>query len=112
SVDLARRALHPLAELGGDQVVLAPALDGAPDQFLVLAVAVHVRAVEEIHADFGGAVQRGNGLFLAAGQIETGQHHAAEAEGGDVEFSEFSLVHDQDGTAMPRTTAGRAPITS
>src|SRR3990167_6388604 len=72
---------------------MAPPGDGAPDQFFVLAIAVDVRGIQEIHADVGRAPQRGDGLLLATRKIESRQDHAAKADRGDLERPQFAFLH-------------------
>ena len=66
-----------VAELGGEHDPLAAALNGAPDQFLVLANPVHVRRVEERHTELEGAVDGGDGLVLIGIAVELRHPHAA-----------------------------------
>src|SRR5881398_2239538 len=71
------------AELGGDDDLLAPAAEGAPDQLLVGVRAVHVGGVEEGDAEVERAVDGGDRLVVVARAVELRHPHAAEADGGD-----------------------------
>jgi hypothetical protein len=56
------------------------ALNGAPDQPLVLAAAVHVCCVEQVHPETDRAVDHGDGFRLIAGAVEFRHPHAPEPE--------------------------------
>src|SRR5438874_9097735 len=58
--------LPGLAEFGGDDDVVRPALQGAAEQLLIMAPAIHVRAVEMIDAEFDGAPDQGLGRLVVA----------------------------------------------
>src|SRR5437764_6831961 len=76
--------LSGLAELGGDDdfVALGPRelAQRAAKQFLVMAPAIHVRAVEMIDAELDGAPQQGLGRLVVARAVSAGQRHAAEPD--------------------------------
>jgi hypothetical protein len=65
-------------ELRGQEDRLAAAGDGAPDQLLVLAEAVHVGRVEERDAQLQRAVDGTDGFGVVGGAVELGHAHAAE----------------------------------
>ncbi len=70
--------LAGLTELGRDDDLVAPALQGAAEQFLVVAPAIHVRAVEMIDAEVGRALQQRLGGLVVARAVGAGKRHAAE----------------------------------
>ena len=72
------------AELGGDHDAVAPALDGAADEFLVGVRAVHVGRVEEGDAELERAVDGGDRLGLVPAGVELAHPHAAQPDGGDL----------------------------
>src|SRR6185437_6051694 len=57
------------------------AFNRAADKFLVLERSVDVGCVEEIDAEFDGAMDGTNGLVLIARSVELGHAHAAESFG-------------------------------
>ena len=69
-----------VAELGGEDDLVAPALYGLADELLVGERAVHVRGVEEGYAELYGAVDGGYRLVLVAGAVELAHPHAPEAK--------------------------------
>lgn len=87
AVDAARLGIGRVAddaELAGQEHLLAFAAQGLAEQFLVAVRAVHVGGIEEVQPEFHGAMQGGDGLLaVAAGGVEVGHAHAAEADGGD-----------------------------
>src|SRR3712207_6593657 len=88
--------LAPLvAELGGEDYLLAPARYGLADELLVGERAVHVRGVEEVDAKRYRPVDGGDRLLLVRGAVELAHPHAPEAQGGDDEplASQVSPVH-------------------
>ena len=84
-----------VAELRGEDHLVATALDRPAHQTLVLAAAVHVGGVEEVQPQVEGAVDGGDGFPVIAGAVELRHAHAAEAQRGDRRAvpSEFSLFH-------------------
>ena len=86
---------------------MAPVGDGAADEFLIAADAVHVRGVEEGHAKLDGTMDRGDGLGLVAAAVELGHAHAAEAEGGYLQLTKLTLLH-RTISGSGRTTGPRA----
>jgi len=75
------------AELGGNDDRGATTRDRASDEFLVMTHAVHVGGVQEGTAKIDRAVDRRDRFPLIRRAIELRHAHAAEAEGGDVEYS-------------------------
>ncbi len=87
-----RRAL--VAELGGDHRLLAIAVgQGALEQLLVGAQAIHVGGVEEVGAAIQRVAHGGDGLVLVDWTVERGHGHAAEAEGRNLEPAGSELAH-------------------
>src|SRR5215210_3805602 len=68
-----------VAELGGEDDLVAPALDGFADEPLVGERAVHVRRVEEVDTELHGAVDRGDRLSFVRGAVELAHPHAPES---------------------------------
>src|SRR5262249_2339996 len=81
------------AALRREDDLVASALEGTTEELLVGERAVHVRGVEQGHAELDGAVKGGDGLGLVARAVELAHAHAAEAEGGDLEGTELARVH-------------------
>ena len=86
------RVAHDAA-LGGEHHLLAPPADGAPDELLVGIRPVHVRRVEERHAEVEGPVDGGDRLGLVGGSVELAHAHAAEPDRGHLEAGEPACVH-------------------
>ena len=74
------RVAH-IAEFRRQHHLIAPALKGAANQFLVVAAAVGVGRIEEIDAKVEGAMDRRHRLLLLLGTIEFGHAHATQPEG-------------------------------
>jgi len=57
---LRRRSVRPpqIAELAGDDVIVPALADRPADQLLVAAIAIGVRCIEEVDAEFTGAADR------------------------------------------------------
>src|SRR3984893_9825813 len=91
-VALAVRAPH-LAELGGHEHPVALAFDGAPEQLLVLAPAVHVRGVEMVDPEVEGAVDDADAFLVVALAIGAGHGHEPESDGGGGETAVPNLAH-------------------
>ena len=72
--------------------LVAAAGDGAPDELLVGAGAVHVGGVEEGHAELERAVDGARSTPPRRRAVELGHAHAAEAEGGRREGGEVALL--------------------
>src|SRR5262249_7580183 len=71
------------AELGREHDPVAPAAQEPADQLLVVAAAVHVRGVEEGHADLERRLDCRQRLGLVGLPVELRHAHAAEADRGD-----------------------------
>ena len=84
-----------IAELGGQDRTLAPVAKGAADQFLVRALPIHVGGVDEIGAQFDGAVDGGDGPVVVRRAIDRRHGHAAQPHGRNLQaaFPEFTLLH-------------------
>ena len=87
---------HPIAvrdeaELGGDDDVVAAALQCPADDLLTVEWAVDLGSVEMGDAEVEGAVDRADGLRVVDGAfagVRARHGHGAEADAGDVEASE------------------------
>src|SRR5579859_4090545 len=83
-----------VAELGGQDDLVAPAFDGAADQALVRAVAaVGVGGIDEIDAELDRAMDGGDGLGLAGIAVDRRHAHAAETHGAHVEPTQAAALH-------------------
>ena len=69
-----------ISEFGGQDHLAPAAFDGASDQPLVFAAAVHVRRVEQGHPETDRAVDRGDGFLVIARAVEFRHPHAPESE--------------------------------
>jgi hypothetical protein len=69
------------AKLGGEHDLVAPALEGPAEQFLVGVGTVDLRRVEKITAQLDGPVQGGDGLDFIRGAVGLAHAHAPEADG-------------------------------
>ena len=74
-----------LAELGGDEHLVAPAPDGLADQLLVLSPAVHVRGVEVIDAPIERVMDDGGRLGVVGLAVHPRHPHAPEPDGRHAE---------------------------
>src|SRR5260370_41116449 len=79
----ARRA-GGLAEFPHDHDAVAPALQCPAEQPLVLAPAIHVRAVEMVDAELDRPVDEPDAGRVVARAVDAGQRHAAEADRRDL----------------------------
>ena len=83
-----------VAELGREHIFVAPALERAPDQFLVRAVrAIGVRRVDEIDAGLGRAMDGRDRLVRIRLAVDRRHAHAAEPDGRDLQRAKFSAFH-------------------
>ena len=84
-----------VAKFRGQDHLVTAVFDGAPDQPLVFAAAVHVRRVEQGHADVQRAVNGGDGFLVIARAVKFRHPHASETERRDCQslFSKLSLFH-------------------
>jgi hypothetical protein len=75
-----------VAELGGEDVLFASALQGATDQLLVGAIRpVGIGRVDEVDAEIRRPMQRRDRLIGVRYAVDRCQAHAAEADGRHVE---------------------------
>ena len=84
-----------VAKFRGQDHLVAAVFDGASDQPLVFAAAVHVRRVEQGHADVQRAVDGGDGFPVIARAVKFRHPHASETErrNGQSLFAKLSLFH-------------------
>jgi hypothetical protein len=73
------------AELGRDDHLIAPALDGFAHQLLIGERPIDVGGIEKIDAELDCAVDGRNRLTVVAGAIKLRHAHATEADDGDLE---------------------------
>jgi len=87
--------LAQVAELGREHDLVAAPPERLAEQLLVVAPAVHVRGVEEVHAEVDRPVDDRDRLRVVALAVRAGHGHAAEADGRDPEraVAERSIVH-------------------
>src|SRR5438874_646219 len=69
-----------VSELGGDDDLIAPSLDCAPDQLFVGVRAVYVGGIEQVDPQLDSAVDGGNRLLVVARSIKIGHSHAAKSD--------------------------------
>ena len=85
AVDAIGAARPPgLAEFARDHDIVAPALQGPAEQFLVLAPAIHVRTVEMIDPELDRPVEQPDPCVVVARAVDAGQRHAAETDRRDL----------------------------
>ena len=70
-----------IAEFGRQHVFVAAAGDGAADQFLIGAVRIGIRGVDEIDAEFGRALDGGDRLVGIRIAVDRRHAHAAKSDG-------------------------------
>ena len=75
-------AAADIAEFCRQNHLGAPTLDGLADEFLIMAVAVGVRRIEQRDAAIQRLANDGNAGFVIAGAIGAGKRHAAEPDSG------------------------------
>ena len=68
------------AELGGEHDLVAAALDGPADEFLVDVRAVDLGGVDECHPEVEGAVDGADGFGVVASGAGVGEGHAHGAQ--------------------------------
>ena len=95
TVDLEALGRADLAELGGDDGVVAPPLDRLGDQFLVLAVGIGVRGIEQVDADIERTLDGGDGARIVVLAVADRHAHAAEPDGRDLQAlrAQFAVFH-------------------
>src|SRR6185312_14214309 len=93
---LGRVALAHDAELGGQDHLVAFALEEAADQLLVVAMAIGVGGVEEIDAGGERGFQGRQRFRIVPWPIELGHAHAAETERGyrKAAAAERAVLHE------------------
>ena len=83
-----------VAELGGEDHLIAPAADGASDELLVAAHTVHVGRVEKRDAQIERALDRRHRLVFVLATVELRHAHAAQAHRRHFEAgAKCSLFH-------------------
>jgi len=90
-------AVSDEAELGGDDDLVAAALQGPADHLLAVEGAVDLGGVEVGDAEVEGTVDRADGLGVVDSSLTgvgAGHGHGAEADTGDVEASERDVLHE------------------
>src|SRR6266581_5418758 len=95
-----------VAELGGEDHLVAPATDGTCDQLLVASHPVHVGSIEKGDAELQRPLDCRNRLVFVAATVEIRHAHAAQAHRRHFEAgAKYSLFH-----ALPfkRNAAGEA----
>jgi hypothetical protein len=88
-----RRVIHPARELRRDHVLVAVALDRAPDELLVRQRPVQLRRVEEVDPELQRAPDRRDRLAFVAGAVERRHPHAAQPQRRNLEVCQFAPVH-------------------
>ena len=83
------------AELGRHDRLLAPSLQRLAEQQLVGAPPVHVRRVEQCHAELERTMDRADRLASSGRAVELGHPHAAESERRDAQAAaaQLALLH-------------------
>jgi hypothetical protein len=84
-----------LAELGCDDDLVAPALERAPEQLLVVPPAIHVGRVEVVDAAVERVVDDRDRLVVVGVAVDARHRHAAKSDGGDLDggATELALFH-------------------
>ena len=95
------------AELRRQHDLVASAADRAPDELLVVAVAVDVGGVEQRHAEIERAMDRRDAVGVGGAAVRTRHRHAAEADRRDhgTDASELAFLHDRRSIAALRRRA-------
>ena len=90
-------AVRDEAELGGDDDVVAAALDGRADDLLAVERAVDLGGVDVGDAEVERAVDGADRLGVverSAAGVGAGHGHGAQADAGDIEVCEVCGLHD------------------
>ena len=98
--------VEPEAELGGDDHLIALALESASEKLLVVPDAVGLGGVEERHPQLDGALEGSDRFRIVAGAVRLAHPHATEAQLRDLEslLSELPfLQHDVPSFRAPTT---------
>ena len=69
------------AELGRQEGLVSPSLDGSAHQFLIEVWPVHVRRIQQGDPEFQGAVNGVDGFLIVAWAIKLGHAHATQTDG-------------------------------
>ena len=85
---------HGVERLGGEDDVVAPALECLPDDLFGLAAAVHIGGVDEVDPGIERPVDHPDALVVI-GVGEAPEHHGAETVGADRDAgaAERAVVH-------------------
>ena len=98
SVDAGELAVGPadVSKFGRQHDLVAPPAEGTAHELFVSSDAVHIRRVEEVHAERERAVDGGDGLGIVGRAVEFRHSHAAQSNRRYLWAipSEFSLLHD------------------
>src|SRR5438445_2954201 len=100
--------VEPEAELGGDDHLIALALESASEKLLVVPDAVGLGGVEERHPQLDGALDGSDRFRIVAGAVRLAHPHATEAQLRDLEslLSELPfLQHDVPSSPAPTTNS-------
>jgi hypothetical protein len=83
------------AELGGQDNLIAPSLQGAPHQLFVRVRTVDLGGVDEGDTQLEGAVDRVDGLGLVDAGVDVGGGHAhrSQSYSGHLQAAELDLPH-------------------
>ena len=83
------------AVLRGEKYLFTAIANGLADENFVVAVAIDVGGVQEIDAEFNGAVNRGDGFGVVPRAIKFRHAHAAKAQGRNErsDLSKFAELH-------------------
>src|SRR6185312_158769 len=95
-VDALARCGLDLAEFAGEHDAVAPPLEGAAQELLVVAPTVHVRGIEEIDAAVDGVLDEGDAGLVVALAVDAGERHAAEPDRRYLRaiLAELAMLHD------------------
>src|SRR5690606_20561485 len=86
--------VDPEAELGGDHHLVAEGRQALADEDFVRKRPVDFRRIEEVDAEFDGAVEGADGRLLVLSAIGMAHAHAAKSNRGNGEMrSELSRLH-------------------
>ena len=105
-------AVEAEAELGGEDDLVALALERAAEQLLVGEGPVRLGGVEEGDAELEGAMQSRDGFLFVGNAVGLAHSHAAETEGGDLEAlrteaAGWKHISRYTGAGEPRRTSAR-----
>src|SRR5208282_3180429 len=85
------------AVLGGQKDFLAAVANGLADEDFIVAVTINVGGIQEVHAEFDGAMNGGNGFDVIPGAIKFGHAHAAKPHGRNERsgVTKFAELHQK-----------------